>query len=140
MIGRVVLDANDNKIVEPLTGGSDKDIYSTTETMTNKVWYNGKPLYRKVLVTASLPSSGVYTVGSVDTGATGQVVHIEGYLGGGSTVLPFNVVNVSGGSDAGVICYAEKHSSVTNIGVSKPNGTYTTYTSAVIVVEYYKGE
>lgn len=31
-------------------GGSYIDAYSTTETKTNKVWIDGKPVYRKVLV------------------------------------------------------------------------------------------
>lgn len=30
--------------------GENLDIYSTTETKTNKVWIDGKPVYRKVLV------------------------------------------------------------------------------------------
>lgn len=35
-----------------------KDIYSTAEIKTNKVWTDGKPIYRKVL-TGSTPSSSV---------------------------------------------------------------------------------
>lgn len=31
-------------------GANGKDIYSTIETKTNKVWIDGKPIYRKVLV------------------------------------------------------------------------------------------
>jgi hypothetical protein len=30
-------------------GANGKDIYSTTETKTNKVWIDGKPIYRKVV-------------------------------------------------------------------------------------------
>ena len=34
-----------------------KDIYSTTETKTNKVWIDGKPLYRKTIFVSSLPNN-----------------------------------------------------------------------------------
>lgn len=35
-----------------------KDIYSTTETKTNKVWIDGKPIYRKVIDFGNLPNNG----------------------------------------------------------------------------------
>ena len=36
-------------------GESGKDIYSTTETKTNKVWIDGKPIYRKVFTDIPFP-------------------------------------------------------------------------------------
>lgn len=38
--------------------GTDSDYYSTTETKTNKVWIDGKPIYRKVVtgLSVSIPS------------------------------------------------------------------------------------
>lgn len=35
-----------------------KDIYSTTETKTNKVWIDGKPIYRKVVEFGGFPNNG----------------------------------------------------------------------------------
>ena len=35
----------------------EKDIYSTTETKTNKVWIDGKPIYRKVINIGALPNT-----------------------------------------------------------------------------------
>ena len=37
--------------------GENLDYYSTTETKTNKVWIDGKPIYRKVLVVNQTISS-----------------------------------------------------------------------------------
>lgn len=39
-----------------------KDIYSTTETKTNKVWINGKPIYRKVIYDTTSRSAGNYNI------------------------------------------------------------------------------
>ncbi len=36
-----------------------KDVYSTEETLTNKVWIDGKPVYRKIVVGAVLTSTAV---------------------------------------------------------------------------------
>lgn len=35
----------------------EEDIYSTTETKTNKIWIDGKPIYRKVIECGSLPNN-----------------------------------------------------------------------------------
>ena len=35
----------------------ERDIYSTTETKTNKVWIDGKPIYRKVINIGALPNT-----------------------------------------------------------------------------------
>src|SRR5574344_152619 len=35
----------------------EDDVYSTEETLTNKVWIDGKPIYRKVFEVASLPNN-----------------------------------------------------------------------------------
>ena len=43
-----------------------KDIYSTTETKTNKVWIDGKPIYRKVIVkTITRSGNNVFSLSSV---------------------------------------------------------------------------
>lgn len=38
----------------------DDEVYSTNEVKTNKVWIDGKPIYRKVISVNSPSSSGVY--------------------------------------------------------------------------------
>lgn len=34
-----------------------EDVYSTNETKTNKVWIDGKPIYRKTIFVSSLPNN-----------------------------------------------------------------------------------
>lgn len=34
-----------------------EDVYSTNETKTNKVWIDGKPIYRKTIFVPSLPNN-----------------------------------------------------------------------------------
>lgn len=41
--------------------GAESDIYSTTETKTNKVWIDGKPIYRKVLATTTTSDNQTVT-------------------------------------------------------------------------------
>ena len=38
-----------------------EEVYSTDEVKTNKVWIDGKPIYRKVISVNSPSSAGVYT-------------------------------------------------------------------------------
>ena len=66
---------------------SYKDIYSTNEVKTNKVWIDGKPIYRKVLT------------GSIGTGSDNRIdvsglsisatVNISGGINTGTTFIPF---------------------------------------------------
>lgn len=42
--------------------GGTTDIYSTAETKTNKVWYNGKPIYRKVFKMLTPETKGSFVV------------------------------------------------------------------------------
>ena len=53
-----------------MDGYNDKadDVYSTTETKTNKVWIDGKPIYRKCYYSATNWSNGTIldTINDVD--------------------------------------------------------------------------
>lgn len=58
---------NDNDVYEEFIKKEDnKDIYSTEETKTNKVWINGKPIYRKVL--SFITDSETYIMKTVNIG------------------------------------------------------------------------
>lgn len=46
-------------------GGSYIDTYSTSEVKTNKVWIDGKPIYRKVLTGTVIPSNGSVAISGV---------------------------------------------------------------------------
>lgn len=67
----------------------EEDIYSTTETKTNKVWIDGKPIYRKVFNVNSPSSTDTNTnIGSI--GAFDTLVSITGniYLNETYGVIP----------------------------------------------------
>lgn len=53
-----IWDKTNGEALPLVTAKESDDIYSTTETKTNKVWIDGKPIYRKVV-------SG--TVANIDT-------------------------------------------------------------------------
>lgn len=68
-----------------------QDIYSTTETKTNKVWIDGKPIYRTVVDFGALPNN---TTKHINTTITG-VETVTDYKGialnsaGSALCLPF---------------------------------------------------
>ncbi len=41
---------------------NNKDVYSYNETLTNKVWVDGKPIYRKVIDCGNMPSNSTNKV------------------------------------------------------------------------------
>lgn len=59
-----------------------QDIYSTTETLTNKVWIDGKPIYRKVF-TNTLPT---VTEGTAQTVVLGDITNLDELISINSSV------------------------------------------------------
>lgn len=54
---------NDDELyMTPDNNEEAKDVYSTSEVKTNKVWIDGKPIYRKVVNFGRLPNSNNQTV------------------------------------------------------------------------------
>ena len=86
-------------------GANGKDIYSTTETKTNKVWIDGKPIYRKVVeknVTLSGNSwnhTGV-DVSEIDTLCNCIMLNSKFAFGGFYTTKSSNQLDVYCVSDA----------------------------------------
>lgn len=70
------------------------DVYSTTETKTNKVWIDNKPIYRRV-ITGTYPASSINTWTSlvtVDHTSVGTVTSIQGTLTvGGSYAITLDL-------------------------------------------------
>ena len=52
------------------------DMYSTNEVLTNKIWIDGRPVYRKVY-TGTITSISGLEIGSISN--FGNLVHIEGW-------------------------------------------------------------
>ena len=72
-------------IASPDEADGGSDVYSTTETKTNKVWIDGKPIYRKVVDCGALPSSASlkstpHGISNVDmyTNVYGEIWRIAG--------------------------------------------------------------
>lgn len=55
-----------------------QDIYSTSEVKTNKIWIDGKPIYRKTFTTTNLPGNATTTIGSISNLDT--VIDINGII------------------------------------------------------------
>ena len=69
-------------------GDTGADVYSTTETLTNKVWIDGKPIYRKVIEATS--TKGEQADVSIPANIS-TFTHFEGYVIGGYTwTIPVN--------------------------------------------------
>lgn len=49
---------NKTSIVNAINELKNAEVYSTTETLTNKVWIDGKPIYRKVITGTTSSTSG----------------------------------------------------------------------------------
>lgn len=60
-------------IASPETAGGELDVYSTSEVKTNKVWIDGKPIYRKCY-TGTTPSSKEVITNVVDDASTLQSI------------------------------------------------------------------
>lgn len=71
--------------IPPGTPTSGLDVYSTTETLTNKVWIDGKLIYRKVILLGTLPNNYVKAIPHGLTGV--RFISVTGFADG--MQLPF---------------------------------------------------
>lgn len=100
--------------------GENLDYYSTTETKTNKVWIDGKPIYRKVY-------NGSYSQGIIFATNVSDLVSASGWIGSttGKTAFPFGspsaYVSLSVDSTHNIVPYSN-----------------ATYPESCIVFEYTK--
>ena len=116
--------------------GSSSDKYSTTETKTNKVWIDGKPIYRKVVVNTNfidINNSGLVLANNIDSVVNFEV-HADCY---GMDYIGTFVNSYSGNEYVGTIFYTiENNNLIYN---------YDTYSSMalsiskiVCILEYTK--
>lgn len=77
----MIVQSNQNKKIKK-ENMFDKDVYSTSETKTNKIWIDGKPIYRKTLYISSLPNA---TTDYYDTTVTNlsEFIYLYGRASGG---------------------------------------------------------
>lgn len=57
-----------------------KEVYSTDEVKTNKVWIDGKPIYRKVATQTITTPEGFAPIGDFDTSLVDSVISIYGSI------------------------------------------------------------
>lgn len=115
-----------------LNSGANTDVYSTVETLTNKVWIDGKPIYRKVINFGALPNATTKNVAHGISGLT-AVITYEGYSynSGTTTWLPLPYV----GSVSGWVTEI----SVTSTDLTiKTGANLSAYASTYVVMEYTK--
>ena len=133
MIGRVVLDENDNKIVEPLTGGSGKDVYSTTEKIIG-TWIDGRPVYQKTL-----------NIGNVARGNSINIAH--GVTNFDRLLTYYGFCNLTGHTNSykwQIPQFNNEAESGAHIAITSTDSTNVTITTdwalsnTVIILEYIK--
>lgn len=113
---------------------NEMDKYSTIETKTNKVWTDGKPIYRKVL-SGTLPTgagsnsfASAFTTGDMIINVSGMVKSSYNSWWGISTYFSENAYNISYRTNA-------TRSSLT----LECGANYSTSSQYIIIVEYTKG-
>lgn len=107
---------------------SIKDIYSTDEVKTNKVWIDGKPIYRKCFNRGSDTTTFNHNISNVDLIWIDTTHSIRKHDSG-------NVFNIIGGSNDASIRLAVYVNS-TQVVINKVDNTSPTY--IYIVLEYTK--
>ena len=128
----VKLGPEDNNTGWGTAGGGGTDAYSTTETATNKLWLDGKVIYRKVIDFGALPAS---TEKSVAHGITGlsRVCKVAGcaYKTSGGIHLPLPYAWAASGWATEISVTA------TNL-VIKTGANLSSYNESKVILEYTK--
>lgn len=70
-------------------GEGDLDVYSEEETKTNKVWIDGKPIYRRVFIGSWTATVGIWTATDISTVGFETLVSISCKRNAKEGNLPF---------------------------------------------------
>ena len=113
-------------------GAIPSDVYSTTETKTNKVWIDGKPIYRKVINVGALPSTAgdktvLHNISNVD-----HFISCEAFHYSASGLHLFTTYAPAGSNDSDITMAADKTTIYVTVGVDRSG--YSTY----VILEYTK--
>ena len=90
---------------------NSKDVYSTTEVKTNKVWINGKPIYRKVVLwkPGVISSYGKQSDYNITHNISNMDSPISCTVIAGNYIFPFITSNNSGFSGTAVCYFYKTH-------------------------------
>ena len=115
-------------------GDTGADVYSTNETLTNKVWIDGKPIYRKVVYFGDLPNN---TSKSIAHGISnlGYIIHWYGFCKGKTNELqrPIPFPGISSTNDQAVRLYSNN----TTLSIACV-GDNSAYGDCYVTIEYIK--
>lgn len=110
-----------------------KDTYSTTETKTNKVWIDGKPIYRKVIDFGSLPNNTTkympHNINNID-----KVIEIRGYATESGTKNFYPLPLQYRGADSSYNVEILVNNNNVIVGASQNRSMYIAY----VILEYTK--
>jgi hypothetical protein len=112
--------------INELKGG---EIYSTSEVKTNKVWIDGKTIYRKVY-TGTTTSSGVFTV--VTDTFDGTVIRFDGTAKNTANNVIYPLVGENGSSGDFIFPYLQ------GTTIQLVNSNTTKNFEYILIVEYTK--
>ena len=115
---------------EEQTAGA-KDVYSTTEVKTNKVWVDGKPIYRKVVDFGMLPNNTMKTVNHNVSGIS-DWVSIKG-VAWESTKNAIPLPHVDTDNSYSVALWSTPTAIVIKVGQDR-----SSFTSCYVILEYTK--
>lgn len=118
-----------------------KEVYSTDEIKTNKVWIDGKPIYRKVIKVTSIDSSSNNYDVAISISNLNEIVNIGGAIKitGTNTYKPVTVIYTDG-SNAIKSHYSFSVYAITKSYISLSYGSWwkTIFDKAYIILEYTK--
>jgi hypothetical protein len=116
-------------IVSAINELKDGEEYSTSEVKTNKVWIDGKTIYRKVY-TGTTTSSGVFTV--VTDTFDGTVIRFDGTAKNTANNVIYPLVGENGSSGDFIFPYLQ------GTTIQLVNSNTTKNFEYILIVEYTK--
>ena len=106
------------------------DVYSTTETQTNMIWIDGKPIYR-IVYTGRTTSGGAYT--TVTTTFSGNIIYFGGIVINVDNNTIYSIVGEHGSNGDFIFPYFQNGNTI-QLCNNNTNKTFDYY----LVVEYTK--
>ena len=117
-------------VVNSINELKNAEIYSTNEVKTNKIWINGKPIYRKVIETGTIANTskdvahGISNLGIVVSVCGIAVTSSNAYF-----TIP-RIVTSATNQQIGL--------SVNNVNITIDAGSVASFANSFVVIEYTK--
>ena len=131
----LIISGTNTKLLDVI---NQPDIYSTNEVKTNKIWIDGKPIYRLVLTTTTNGIKNDVTLRTPETIDTmvDYRVYALSTNGGNFDSLPANSISYTTGNTPRGVTYITKN------GDWNANGLYCVsikdYSYFIAIIEYTK--